>query len=107
MDEKIEKWLYDIAGSISEIELFITQNQIMSYSDYKNNLIVKRAIERNLEIIGEAMNRILKNDNTYAAKIPESKSIIGLRNQIIHAYDGISDESIWAIIIRHLPELKL
>jgi len=65
---------------------------------------LKRAIERDLEIIGEAVNRILKRDAEFS--LENAKRIIGLRNQIIHAYDSISDENIWAIIQKHLPILK-
>ncbi len=62
------------------------------------------AVVRNLEIIGEAMNRIVK---VYPdIPIKDSKNIIGLRNQIIHAYDNISDEYIWSVISKHLPVLK-
>jgi uncharacterized protein with HEPN domain len=68
--------------------------------------MLKRAIERDLEIIGEAINRIITRDSSFIDKISESKAIIGLRNQVIHAYDSISDENIWAILINHLPKLK-
>jgi len=50
--------------------------------------------------------RILKRDASFENKISEAKSIIGLRNQIIHAYDNISNENIWSIIINHIPKLK-
>jgi uncharacterized protein with HEPN domain len=66
--------------------------------------LLKRAIERNLEIIGEAMSRILKEDPDVL--IENSKRIISLRNQIIHGYDSVSDESIWGIINLHIPKLK-
>ena len=69
--------------------------------------MLKRAVERNLEIIGEAMNRIIKRDESFAKSITNAKSIVGLRNQVIHAYDNISDENIWSILINHLPKLKL
>ena len=68
--------------------------------------MLKRAVERNLEIIGEALNRILKQNPKIANQITNSKAIISLRNQVIHAYDNISDENIWAIITKHLPLLK-
>ena len=68
--------------------------------------MLKRAVERNLEIIEEALNRILKRDNSFEKKISKAKSIIGLRNQVIHAYDNISDENIWSILIINLPKLK-
>ena len=69
--------------------------------------MLKRAIERNLEIIGEAINRIISRDESYEDQITNAKSIIGLRNQVIHSYDNISDEIIWSILINHLPKLKV
>lgn len=68
--------------------------------------MLKRAVERDLEIIGEALNRILKRDPTFEDKITNAKGIISLRNQVIHAYDNISDENIWSILIAHLPKLR-
>lgn len=68
--------------------------------------MLKWEIERNLEIIGEAVNKILKKDETFSQKISEAKSIIGLSNLMIRAYDSISDENIWAVLINHLPKLK-
>lgn len=68
--------------------------------------MLKRAVERDLEIIGEAINRIIKKNKTYEDKITNAKAIIGLRNQVIHAYDNISDENIWSILINHVPKLK-
>jgi len=66
---------------------------------------LKRAVARNIVIIGEAMNRILKEMPDIAIK--ESHRIAGLRDQIIHGYDSISDENIWAILINHLPTLRI
>ena len=68
--------------------------------------MLKRAIERDLEIIGEAVNRILKKDKSFEDRISNAKAIISLRNQVIHAYDNISDENIWSILINYLPKLK-
>ena len=70
------------------------------FSDIKT----KRAIERDLEIIGEAANRILKKDKDF--KLDNVEKIIGTRNRIIHGYDKISDDLIWSIVINHLPKLK-
>lgn len=53
--------------------------------------MLKKAVERDIEIIGEAVNRILKKDKIFASKISDAKAIIGLRNQVIHSYDSISD----------------
>jgi uncharacterized protein with HEPN domain len=104
MNEKVLKSLFDIKLAIEEINSFLPPIKL-TYPEYKSNLILKRAIERNLEIIGEAMNRIIKEEPDFPVK--EAYRIIGLRNQIIHAYDSISDENIWAIIINHLPRLKI
>ncbi|RYM35686.1 DUF86 domain-containing protein [Brumimicrobium glaciale] len=105
MDERIHKWLYDIKISIEEIDGFF-ENQNKDFIQYRNNIMLKRAIERNLEIIGEAVNRILKRDDSYEDKTSDVKAIIALRNQVIHGYDNISDENIWSILINHLPKLK-
>jgi uncharacterized protein with HEPN domain len=104
MNEKILKWLFDIQAAIDEIESFF-KNYPQDFNLYKSNLILKRAVERDLEIIGEAVNRIIKQDENFP--IENAKRIIGLRNQIIHAYDNISDESIWAILVKHIPLLKM
>jgi uncharacterized protein with HEPN domain len=103
MNERVLKSLFDIKISIHEIESFLPAGRI-SYSDYKRNLLLKRAVERNLEIIGEAMNRILKEEPEFP--INEAYRIVGLRNQIIHGYDTISDENIYAILLNHLPTLR-
>jgi len=105
MDERIGKWLFDIQTAINEIYSFL-EGKELKFEVYQKDRMLKRAIERELEIIGEATNRILKRDATYADKITGAQSIVGLRNQVIHAYDNISDENIWAIIVNHLPKLK-
>ena len=106
MDNKILKWLYDVKVSIDEIQSYFTDEK-MDFFEYRKNVMRKRAVERNLEIIGEAINRILKTDNSYSSKITDAAAIVGLRNQVIHAYDNISDETIWAILTNHLPKLKI
>ena len=106
MDERILKWLFDVKMSIDEINEFFN-NEERDFLKYRNNLMLKRAVERNLEIIGEAINRIITRDDSYIEKISNAKAIIGLRNHVIHAYDTISDENIWSILLNHLPKLKI
>ena len=103
MDKEIKTWLYDILQSINEIESYY-ENKPKVYSDYVSDIKTKRAVERNLEIIGEAVNRILKKDQNF--ELISSKKIIGTRNRIIHGYDKISDDLIWSIVIKHIPKLK-
>ena len=104
MDEKILKSLYDIKLAIEEIDSFLIDEE-KTFLNYSKNVLLKRGIERNLEIIGEAVNRILKENPEF--QITNARRIIGLRNQIIHAYDSISDENIWSIVINHLPNIKI
>lgn len=103
MDKEIKTWLFDILQSINEIESYY-ENKPKVYSDYVSDIKTKRAVERNLEIIGEAVNRILKKDQSF--ELISSKKIIGTRNRIIHGYDKISDDLIWSIVINHIPKLK-
>ena len=104
MDERILKWLYDIKLAVDEIEHYF-ENTDKNFIEYQKNTMLKRAVERDWEIIGEAVNRIIKRDESFIDKISNARAIISLRNQVIHAYDAISDENIWSILISHLPKL--
>lgn len=104
MDLKVLKWLADIQFAIREIQLFLLEKDIKSFSSYSNEKMAKRAIERDLGIIGEAVNRIIKHNPEFT--IHHAKAIISLRNHVIHAYDSVSDENIWSILIKHLPKLE-
>jgi len=103
MDNDIKTWLYDILQSIKEIDSYY-DNKPKRYADYLVDIKTKRAIERNFEIIGEAVNRIIKTDKHF--KLENTQKIIGTRNRIAHGYDKISDELIWSIVINDLPKLK-
>ncbi|TAE19268.1 MAG: DUF86 domain-containing protein [Bacteroidetes bacterium] len=103
MDNDIKAWLYDILNAIMEIESFFNDS-IKEFAKYQNDLRTRRAVERNIEIIGEALSRILKRDETIS--ISNSRKIVDTRNRIIHGYDSVSDDVIWGIVIRHLPILQ-
>jgi uncharacterized protein with HEPN domain len=103
MDNDIKAWLYDILNAIIEIESFFDDRD-KAFANYQTDLRTKRAVERNIEIIGEAMNRILKKDETIT--LANSRKIVDVRNRIIHGYDSVSDDVIWGIVIRHLPILQ-
>jgi len=103
MDNKVNTWLYDILHSIDEIESFF-EGKPKDFIEYQKDIKTKRAVERNIEIIGEAENRIIKEKPDF--KIENSRNIIGTRNRIIHSYDNIADDMIWSILINSLPKLK-
>lgn len=67
-------------------------------------MLRQRAVERNIEIMGDAINRILKHDPDFS--LPDSRAIIATRNRVIHGYDSVTTEFIWSLIIRHIPALK-
>jgi uncharacterized protein with HEPN domain len=103
MDNYLFSWLYDIKTSIEEIESYFPNGKFFQF--YQEDLKTKRAVERNIEIIGEAMSRILKVDPEI--NISNSRKIVDARNKIIHGYDEISDDVIWGIIVNNLPVLKM
>ena len=103
MDNKINAWLEDILRSIDEIFDFLSE--IKDFLEFQKDLKTKKAVELNIEIIGEAVNRITNYKNT-KIEIQNARQIIGTRNRIAHEYDNISDEFIWTIIVRELPKLR-
>lgn len=103
MDNEVRARLFDIFNAIMEIEsFFIDQPKV--FTNYKADLRTRRAVERNIEIIGEAMNRIIQKDATI--QISNSRKLVDVRNRIIHGYDSVSDDIIWGVVIRHIPVLK-
>lgn len=74
------------------------------FNEYKSNKLLRRAIERELEIIGEATNRVLKLDDNI--EISDARRIVDLRNWVIHGYDRVDDVIVWGIISRDVPKLK-
>ena len=102
MDTEINKFLFDIRESILSIDDFLGEKR--DFNDYQSNKMLRRAVEREFEIIGEAMGRIDKIDPHI--EISSKRQIIDMRNRVIHGYDKIDDEIIWGTIVRHLPTLR-
>lgn len=103
MDEALLKYLYDVLGAVTET-LSYFDNRPKLFDEFDSNIMLRRAVERNIEIMGEAMNRILKMCPDI--RITNARRIVDTRNYIIHAYDSLSSEILWSIIINHLPLLK-
>ena len=103
MDDLEKKYLQDILTAIEEIESFFGDRPKL-FEDFSCNLCLRRAVERNIEIKGEAMNRILKVDKTIP--ITNYRKIVDARNYIIHGYDSLSVDILWSMVINHLPRLK-
>ena len=75
-------------------------------NDYRTDVLLKSAIERQFEIIGEALNRLKKIDEAALAEIGNSQQIIAFRNVLIHGYDQIKPEIVWSAVTENLPELQ-
>jgi uncharacterized protein with HEPN domain len=102
MEDEIKTWLSDIKQAIIEINDFLPDKK--NFFQFKKDIKTKRAIERNVEIIGEAAKRILKQQPDI--QITDIKKIIETRNRIIHGYDSVSDDIIWSIVVRDLLKLE-
>ncbi|WP_372773209.1 DUF86 domain-containing protein [Mangrovibacterium sp.] len=102
MQREILKYLHDIRESISSIYDYLGDKR--DFNVYLSNKLLRRGIERELEIIGEATNRILKLDEHI--DISDSRRIVDLRNWVIHGYDRVDDIIIWGIISKDLPKLE-
>ena len=74
------------------------------YDLFEKDMMRKCVVERKVEIMGEAINRIRKIDTS--VNIPNGRAIIDTRNRIIHSYDNVLPEFLWGLVIRHIPELK-
>lgn len=102
MDNKAKKLLFDILTSVNNIENYIGKEKL--FDKYENTPMLQDAVERNIEIIGEAMNNLLKIEPEI--NISNSRRIVDARNKIIHGYNEIENAQVWGIIINHLPILK-
>jgi uncharacterized protein with HEPN domain len=93
--------LLDMITAIRRIQKFIAAT---AYAEYEDNDLLRSAVERQLEILGEAANRITPAFQLEHSEI-DWRNTIGLRNVIIHQYDRIDDHQVWTIVTKILPEL--
>lgn len=102
MKKEPRKYLLDILISIESIEEYVGERK--DFYQYQSNKQLKRAVEREIEIIGEAMNLLLKISPDI--KVEHARKIVDTRNWVIHSYDNVDDYIIWGIVTLHLPKLK-
>ena len=102
MNNRYYKYLFDIDECIKNIEKYVGAS--CTFENYNNNTMLQAAVERKLEIIGEAIKNLL--EITPEIEINNARKIVNTRNRISHGYDDIENAEIWNIIINHLPTLK-
>lgn len=101
---RVRKYLFDIYQACQLLQEF-TEGK--SFDDYQNDAMLCSAVERQFEIVGEAINQMLRLYPSLAQKITNSKRIIGFRNVLIHGYASVSNEIVWGIVESYLPRLNL
>ena len=102
MDNRAKKLLFDVLASGRSI---LDWSRGRSFAAYEDDRQFRRAVEREFEVIGEALSRLAMTDSAVAARISHLARIVGFRNRIIHGYDAIDDATVWGVIESHLPAL--
>lgn len=103
MNTTSKKYLFDIVIACDEITAFISGK---TRDDYFEDPLLRRAVERDLEIIGEATYQLRNADPNTIQLIPEAAQMIGMRHRLIHAYAQVSDDIVWDTATYDLPALR-
>lgn len=101
--EEVLAYLQDVLDAISDVESCFADFP-NRYDLFEKDMMRKCVVERKVEIMGEAINRIRKSDPSVI--IPNARAIIDTRNRIIHSYDNVVPEFLWSLLTRYIPELK-
>ena len=102
MQLEARKYLYDIQKAASLLDEFVTGK---TFADYQRDAMLRAAVERKFEIIGEAMTQLAKLDKAVTAQITEYQRIISFRNVLIHEYADVDDRLVWDVVETNLPTL--
>jgi uncharacterized protein with HEPN domain len=102
MSDELKRYLEDVLHSILMIEKF--RAGVSSFHEYEGNTMLKSAVQWQLSVIGEALNKALKTDPQLI--ITNARKVVDMRNKLIHGYDEVEDNVVWNVIIKYLPLLK-
>ena len=97
------KYLWDLRYAAALVERFIAGK---GFDEYASDLLVKSAVERQLEITGEALNALSRKDPSAAANIAELPRIVAFRNLLIHGYANVDDRLVWGVVKTKIPTLQ-
>jgi len=98
-----KKYLYDIARAAALAMEFVKDR---SFADYTSDAMLRSAVERQLEIVGEALAQLARGDPATAGKIAEHQRIIAFRNILIHGYAEIDHRIVWNVLELKLPVVR-
>ena len=102
MPLETNKYLFDIAQACEHLRQFTGGKR---FEDYQTDAMLRSAVERQFEIIGEALKQALRVTPELTNRLSHASRIIAFRNRLIHAYASLADEVVWGILERHLPTL--
>jgi uncharacterized protein with HEPN domain len=102
MKTTLKKRLLDALNACRAIESFVANR---TFAEYEQNQMLRSAVERQFEIIGEALGQAENEEPEMLTRIPDLRRIVGMRNRIIHGYDSVDDELLWQTIKTHIPPL--
>jgi uncharacterized protein with HEPN domain len=103
MQPTSKKYLFDIQTACDEITEFVTgKTQNDNYTD----VLLRRAVERDLEIIGKAVSQLRNTDPDTAALLPNLNQMVGMRHRLIHAYAQVNDDIVWDTANNNIPRLR-
>lgn len=102
MKPTLKKRLLDALEACRAIQGFVAGQ---TFADYERNLMLRSAVERQFEIIGEALNHAESEQPDLTTLLPDLRRIVGLRNRIIHGYDSVDDQLLWQTVNFHVPAL--
>jgi uncharacterized protein with HEPN domain len=97
-----EAYLWDIADSCRAILEYVHDSDL---PDFKQNRMLRRAVERELSIVGEAVSQATRHFPELEEPIGSARQIVGFRNRIIHEYAEVDTEIVWAIVQNEVPRL--
>ena len=97
------KYLYDIAEACRLLDQFTSGKTI---AEYASDALLRSAVERQFEIIGEALRLAIREEPELAGLISDSSRIIAFRNRLIHGYAAILNDVVWGVLETNLPTLQ-
>jgi len=96
-------YLWDVSDASSRIAEFVDG---LDFAAFSTNALVRSAVERQFEIVGEALSQLAKLDPILASRVPEHRRIIAFRNVLIHGYAALDYWIVWRVIEEDLPALR-
>jgi len=102
MARDLRAYLWDVLQAARDIQSFIAGK---NENDYVQDAMLRAAVERKLEIVGEALQQANRFFPDAVDRISDSQQVIALRNRLIHGYSTVSDSLIWEVLENDIPVL--